>query len=542
MYVQSLPQGAEFDFIVCGAGSAGCAVAARLSENGRHQVLLIEAGGRDRNINIRVPLFVVNLLNDPNVTWPYMTEPQEFLNGKPQRWTRGRVIGGSGAINGNLFARGDPAEYDNWSDNLGCRGWGYDQMLAVFKRMEDFPEGDPALRGRGGPIHCTRLDNFDPLSGAFVQACTEAGYRRLNDYNDGSYEGAFYLQYSTRRGLRDNTAAAYLKPARSRPNLTVLTGARVARVLLQDRQATGVEVMLGAQRVQVRARREVVLSAGPLASPQILELSGIGNETILREHGIPVVHHLPGVGENLRDHPNTRLTFECSQKITINDVILSRRMKVREGLKFLFKRKGLLTISSSTAQMNYRSDPDARQANLVLRLQPLSGGDRYARTPGTGMDLFPGFTFGVTPLQPKSIGHVHIKTGDPLQPARMDPRYLSHEDDARLFVRGMRVGREVARMSALKPFVVRETRPGPNVSDDAELLAYVRETLQTSWHMVGTCKMGVDPAAVVDPELRVHGIHGLRVIDSSICPTLPSSGTNIPTIAIAEKGASMVLA
>ncbi|VTU36581.1 Alcohol dehydrogenase [acceptor] [Variovorax sp. PBS-H4] len=542
MYVQSLPPGAEFDFIVCGAGSAGCAIAARLSESGRHQVLLIEAGGRDKNINIRVPLFVVNLLNDPDVTWPYLTEPQEFLNGKPQRWTRGRVIGGSGAINGNLFARGDPAEYDNWSNNLGCRGWSYDDMLPVFKRMEDFPEGDPALRGRGGPIHCTRLDNFDPLSGAFVEACTQAGYRRLQDYNDGSYEGAFYLQYSTRRGLRDNTAAAYLKPARSRPNLTVLTGATVARVLIKNRQAAGVEVVLGQQRVPLRARREVVLSAGPLASPQILELSGIGNEALLREHGVPVVNHLPGVGENLRDHPNTRLTFECSRKITINDVIRSPIMKMREGMKFILGRKGLLTISSSTAQMNYRSGPDTPQANLVLRLQPLSGGDRYARTPGTGMDMFPGFTFGVTPLQPKSIGHVHIKSPDPLRPARMDPRYLSHDDDARLFVRGMRVGRDVANMQALKPFVVRETRPGPNISDDEALLGYVRETLQTSWHMVGTCKMGVDAAAVVDPELRVRGIEGLRVIDSSICPTLPSSGTNIPTIAIAEKGAAMVLA
>jgi choline dehydrogenase len=542
MYVQSLPQGAEFDFVVCGAGTAGCAVAARLSEDGRQRVLLIEAGGRDRNLNIRIPLFVVNLLNDANVTWPYMTEPQVHLNGKPQRWTRGRVIGGSGAINGNLFARGDPKEYDHWRDSLGCAGWGYDEMLPVFKRMEDFPQGDPALRGHGGPIHCTRLDNFDPLSGAFVQACTQAGYRRLHDYNDGSYEGAFYLQYSTRRGLRDNTAAAYLKPARKRPNLTILTNSRVARVLLEGRLATGVEVIVGEQRVQVRARREVVLAAGPLASPQILELSGVGNEAILREQGIPVVHHLPGVGENLRDHPNTRVTFECSQKITINDVILHPLMKLREGMKFILKRKGLLTISSSTAQMNYRSGPEAAQANLVLRLQPLSGGDRYARTPGTGMDLFPGFTFGVTPLQPKSIGTVHIRTKDPLQPARMDPRYLSHEDDARLFLRGMRVAREVANMPALQPFVVRETRPGPKVLDDAEMLGYVRETLQTSWHMVGTCKMGADDGAVVDPELRVRGIAGLRVIDSSICPTLPSSGPNIPAIAIAEKGAEMVLA
>jgi choline dehydrogenase len=541
MYVQSLPPGAAFDFIVCGAGSAGCALAARLSEDGRHQVLLVEAGGRDKNINIRVPLLVVNLLNDPDVTWPFVTEPQVHLNGKPQRWTRGRVIGGSGAINGNLFARGDPIEYDNWRDNLGCAGWGYEEMLPVLKRLEDFPEGDPAFRGRGGPIHCTRLDDFDPLSGAFLDACGEAGYRRLHDPNDGSYEGAFYLQYSTRRGLRDNTAAAYLRPASRRPNLTILTHAHAVRVLFDGRRARGLEVLLGGERREIQARREVLLSAGPLASPKLLELSGVGQASVLQSYGIEVVHPLAGVGENLRDHPNTRLTFECAQPITINDVLLNPVMKLREGLKFIFQRKGMLTISSSTAQMNYRSSPQATQADLVLRLQPLSGGDRYARTPGSGMDMFPGFTFGITPLQPKSIGTVHIRSTDPLDKARMDPRYLSHEDDARLFVRGMRVGREVASRAALKPFMVRETRPGPGVVNDADMLAYVRETLQTSWHMVGTCKMGVDDTAVVDPQLRVRGLEGLRVIDSSICPTLPSSGTNIPTIAIAEKGAQMVL-
>ncbi|CAN5515478.1 choline dehydrogenase [soil metagenome] len=542
MYTESLPSEAKFDFIVCGAGSAGCIVAERLSADGRHQVLLIEAGGRDNNINIKVPLLVINLLNDEKVTWPYKTTPQQHLNGKPQRWTRGRVIGGSGSINGNLFARGDPTEYDHWSA-LGNKGWSYADMLPVFKRMEDFPEGDAALRGRGGPIHCTRLDKFDRLSGAFVNACTQAGYRELPDYNDGSYEGVFYLQYSTRRGLRNNSAAGYLKPAHKRSNLTILVNATVSRVLLDGQRATGVEVLLnGATKLELRARQEVILSAGPLATPQLLELSGIGNEAVLREHGVKVVHHLPGVGENLRDHPNTRLTFECSEKITVNDILRNPLRKMREGLKFIFKRQGLLTISSSTAQMNYRSRPELKQADLVLRLQPLSGGDRYARTPGTGMDMFPGFTFGVTTLQPKSRGTVHIQSTDPLQQASMDPRYLSHEDDARLFVEGMRISRGIATMPAMRPLVVRETRPGPGVVDDADMLAYIRETLQTSWHMVGTCKMGVDEMAVVDPQLRVHGIAGLRVIDSSICPTLPSSGTNIPSMAIAEKGAEMVLA
>jgi choline dehydrogenase len=542
MYKKFLPENAEFDFVVCGAGVAGCVLAEKLSADGRHQVLLIEAGGRDNNFNIRVPLLVVNLLNDEKVTWPYKTEPQQHLNGKPQRWTRGRVIGGSGAINGNLFARGGQTEYNHWRDDLGCTGWGYADMLPVFKRLEDYPEGDPAVRGRGGPIRCTALDRFDPLSDAFIMACQEAGYRQLTDHNDGSYEGAFYLQLSTRKGLRNNTAVGYLKPARNRENLTILTNATVTRVMLENKRATGVEYRVGSQSFKVRARREVVLAAGPLASPQVLELSGIGNETILRNFGIPVVHHLPGVGENLRDHPNTRITFECSKKITVNDVLRSPIRKAAEGLKFILKRQGLLSISSSTAQMNYRSDPALTQPDLVLRLQPLSGGDRYSRTPTTGMDMFSGFTFGITALQPKSIGSLHIQSIDPLQQASMDPKYLSHDDDAQLFMKGVRISRAVARMPALRPLVTRETRPGPAIQSDAEMLTYIKDTIQTSWHMVGTCKMGVDAMAVVDPQLRVHGIANLRVIDSSICPTLPSSGTNIPTIAIAEKAADLLLA
>jgi choline dehydrogenase len=541
MYAASIPDNSEFDFIVVGAGSAGCVLANRLSEDGRHSVLLLEAGGRANSINLKIPLMVAKILNDERYTWQYETEPQSHLNNKPQRWVRGRVVGGSGSINGNLFVRGDPREYDGWRDEGGA-GWGYSDMLPYFKRLEDYPEGDPTTRGRGGPIHCTNLDGFDPLSDAFVAACREAGYRQLPDYNDGSYEGAYYLQYSTRNGWRSSSAAEYLKPARDRSNLTIVTDAPATRILTEGRRATGVEFRRGEKNVRALARREVVLAAGPLVSPKLLELSGIGNGAILQKHGIGVVHHLPGVGENLRDHPNARISFECAQPITINDVLRNPWLKVKEGLRWFFRSEGLLTICSATSQIAWRSDPKATRPDMAMLLLPLSGRDRYARTARYGLDLHPGFTFGLKVLQPRSVGTLHIQSRDPLAQASMDPKYLSHEADAQLFVEGMRFARRIAQMPALKPLVVRETRPGPGVQDDAGLLDYMKETIQTSWHMVGTCRMGIDAAAVVDTALKVRGMDRLRVVDSSIFPTIPSSNTNIPTIATGEKGAELLLA
>ena len=541
MYVSTLPDNAEFDYVIVGAGSSGCVLANRLSADGRHQVLLIEAGGRDNHLNIHIPMLVARVLMDKTLTWPFKTEPQTHLNGKQQLWVRGRVIGGSSSINGNLFVRGDPQEYDKWRD-AGCAGWGYSDLLPLFKRLEHFPEGDPNVRGRGGPIGVTRLDKFDELADAFVDACEQNGSPRLHDYNDGSYEGTFYLQYSTRRGLRQSSAVGYLKPALKRPNLTVITNAAATRVLMEGKRATGVEISYGGTLQSIRARREVVLSAGPLKSPQLLELSGIGAAGVLQKHGIGVIQDLPGVGENLRDHPNVRMTYECTKPLTVNDVLRNPLLKLREGLRFVFTRKGFLTICSSTAQTNLRSDSKATQPDLVLRLMPVSGKDRYARTARYGLDPWSGFSIGITPLQPHSTGAVHIRSRDPLEQPSMDPRYLSHEADAQLFLDGMKRARAIAAQPAMQALIRRETRPGSAVMDDAGMLDYIRDGVNTSWHMVGTCRMGVDENAVVDPQLKVRGIENLRVIDSSIFPTIPSSNTNAPSLAAGEKGADLILA
>lgn len=525
-----------YDYVVVGAGSAGCVVANRLSEDGTNRVLLIEAGGRDTSISIHIPLFVANLLKDERVTWPFLTEPQVHLNGRSQLWTRGKVLGGSSSLNGNVYVRGDPAEYDSWR----VPGWSYREVEPYFKRLENCGFGDPATRGRGGPVSITRLENFDELGNAFLDACQETGHELVPDYNNGAYEGATYLQYTTRRGYRCSTAVAYLRPARSRSNLEVSVDSTVTRVLIENGRATGVEFLSDGQTKRAFARREVILSAGPIQSPKILELSGVGRADVLRQHGIELVHELPGVGENLQDHPNTRVAFECSQPITINDVLHSPLKKLREGLRFFVFGQGLLSIGSATAQLITRSRPELNQPDLKLQLHPLSGKDRYARNPREGIDPFPGFTIGITALRPRSRGSVHIISTDPAEPPRIDPNYLAEQEDADALLAGLKAARRLGETPALKPFIVREVRPGPDVQSDEALRAYLRESTATTWHPVGTCRMGTDEMAVVDPELRVRGIAGLRVVDSSIFPTIPSSNTNGPSIAVGEKGADLI--
>ena len=530
----------QFDFIIVGAGSAGCVLANRLSADGRHQVLLIEAGGKDNSLNIHIPLMVVNLLRDEKYTLPFMTEKQVHLNGKEQLWARGRVLGGSSSINGNVYVRGDPAEFDSWS-SLGCQGWSWEDMLPYFKRMETYADGEPETRGKDGPINVTQLKNFDKLADAYLDANREAGFELVNDYNDGHYEGASYLQYSTRRGFRCSSAVGYLRPARGRSNLTVWTDTLVNKVLLDGKRATGVECRRGGVIVRALSRKEVIVSAGPIQSPKLLELSGIGRPEILSQFGITAQHALPGVGENMSDHPNCRLTFECAKPITINDVLQRPLSKLREGLKFVLFGKGLLSICSATAHTVMRSDPGLNQPDLKLQLQPFSGKDRYARRPQDGLDPHSGFTIGVMALRPQSRGYIHIKSADPAVHPRIDPNYLADERDLKTLLAGIRAVRRLVSMPTLKELVVRETRPGPEVKTEQQITDYIRSTTATTWHVVGTCKIGNDDTAVVDSSLRVRGIEGLRVIDSSVFPTVPSSNTNAPTIALGEKGADLVL-
>lgn len=528
-----------FDYIVVGAGSAGAAAASRLAEGGNHSVLLLEAGEDDPWMWIRIPAGVFYLVRGERAVWRFSTEAEQHMNGRSIFWPRGRVWGGSSSVNGMIWVHGDPAEYDLWRDHLGLDEWSSDHVKPVFNAIENYASGGHAQRGRQGPVNVTEFSPHHPLMDAFLDACESAGIPRNPDYNGPSYEGAGYLQFNTRRGLRWSTREAYLRPAMRSGRLAIRSKAFAQRVLFEGNRTVGIEYLQDGVRHTVRCNREVILSAGALQSPQLLELSGIGNAALLQQHGIPVVHHLPAVGENLHDHLHTRVNFEVRNARTLNNIMRNPFSKAMMAARLMLRGNGLMSCSGQIIHALAKSRPEEPMPDVKLQLHWLSSPD--ARDPKQILlDDCPGISVGTFPLRPKSRGAVHIQSGDVRTPPRMFANYLAHEDDQRVTVAALRMARKLAEQPALAPWIVREIKPGPGAASDAELLDYVRGIGQTSYHPVGSCRMGTDAASVVDAHLCVRGVSGLRVADASVIPTMCTANTNAPAMMIGERVAAFI--
>ena len=527
-----------FDYVIVGAGSAGCVLANRLSAGGRHTVLLLEAGPRDSYPWIHVPIGYAKTMFHPVVNWGFYTDPEPTMNGRKVYWPRGRTLGGSSAINGLISIRGQHADYDAWAA-AGNAGWSFADVLPWFRMLEHNVRGASEYHGDDGPLWASDIDVPHPLVEAMIAGARELGIPRNDDFNGASQEGAGYYQLSTRRGFRCSTAVAYLNPARGRANLRIETNAHATRVLFDGRRATGVRYRRDGVDATAVARREVVLAAGALQSPQLLQLSGVGPPALLQAHGVAVVHPLEGVGENLQDHLQARVIFRCTQPITTNDALRTWSGKLRIGLDYVLKRSGPMAVGINQGGIFARAMPAATRPDVQFHFATLS-----SDMAGSPVHEFSGFTMSVCQLRPTSRGAVRIRSTDPFEPPSMQARYLSTDDDRATLVAGIRLARKLAATHAMRPFVASEYRPGADAVSDDELLEFARNTGGTIFHPSGTTKMGpaTDPRAVVDPRLRVHGLGALRVVDCGIMPTLVSGNTNVPVVMIAEKASAMILA
>jgi choline dehydrogenase len=525
-----------YDYIVVGAGSAGAVVANRLSDDARNRVLLLEAGPA-RNLWTRIPIGYVKLINNPAVNWCYASEPEASTNGRKLPVPRGRLLGGSSSINGNAFVRGQAQDFDTWAQ-MGNRGWSYKDVLPFFKRMESFEGGDDAYHGREGPLRVTNPEASDPLFQALIKAAGEVGIEHNRDYNGARQDGIAMSQATIANGRRMSTAHCYLDPIRRRPNLHIETGALTEALVLDGKRCTGVRYSVGGVAREARAAREVVVSAGTINSPQLLELSGIGLPERLQKLGIAVQHALPGVGENLRDHyaPRTRWAIGA-EGITFNDRGRGLAL-VRQALRYLVSGKGMLGMVAAPLRAFVRSREGLAAPDLLLGWVPML---TEPGLKGPKLSRQSGMTCYAHPMRPESKGHIHIVSADPRKPPAINFNFLSAPIDAELTVRAIRIARAVMTAPAMADMQVREIAPGAPRTTDDQILDWVKQAGETTYHPVGTCKMGSDAMAVVDDQLRVRGVEGLRVADASIMPTLTSGNTNAPSIMIGEKAAHMVL-
>ncbi|MEA2886100.1 MAG: choline dehydrogenase [Bradyrhizobium sp.] len=529
------PDTPTYDYIIVGAGSAGCVLANRLSASGRHSVLLLEAGPRDRDIWIHVPLGYGKLFKASHVNWMYQTEPEPGLNGRQVFQPRGKVLGGSSSINGLLYVRGQHEDYDRWRQR-GNTGWGFDDVLPYFKMAEDQSRGADDFHGAGGPLPVSDTRHPDPLSDAFIQAAAEAGIAKNPDFNGAAQEGAGWFQTTTRRGRRASTARCYLRPARRRSNLRVETAALAQRIVFEGRRAVAVEYKQGGVLKTARAAKEILVSSGAYNSPQLLQLSGVGPADLLKQHGIDVVLDAPGVGRDLQDHLQVRIVMRCTQRITLNDIVGSRWRSMMMGMQYAALRKGFLTIAAGTSGAFLKTDPRLATPDVQIHFLPFST-DKM----GEALHAYSGFSASVCQLRPESRGSLRIKSADPAAAPEIRINYLATETDRTANVEGLKILRKILAAPALKPFVVEEVEPGPKVASDDELLNFCRQRGSTVYHPTSTCRMGNDPFAVVDQRLRLRGIEALRVVDASIMPDLVSGNTNAAVIMIAEKASRMIL-